>query len=268
MFEEEYDNYDSIPSAVRHLYRQVGEKWCIISAGEIKTSEDVTRVQEGLRKEREDHKATKRKLAQFNDMDPDEVLEKLDRIEELEAAAAGKIDESKINEMVETRIKSKTAPLERHIQKLTQEKGELESQVGEFQGKERRRTIHDHIRKAATAAKIRDTAVDDALLVGENVFEVDESGRVVTKDGVGVTPGVEAAVWLTEVRQTRPHWWPESHGVGARGGDGGNGSGANPFTKENWNLTEQGRLIKQDRARAEQMAKSAGTNIGGPRPEK
>lgn len=268
MFEEEYDDYDSIPAAVKHLYRESGGKYVLIKAGEMKTVEDVTRVQEGLRKEREDHKATKRKLAQFNDMDPDEVLEKLDRIEELEAAAAGKIDESKINEMVETRIKSKTAPLERQIQKLTQEKGELEGQVGEFQGKERRRTIHDHIRKAATAAKIRDTALDDALLVGENIFEVDESGRVVTRDGVGVTPGIEASVWLTEVKQTRPHWWPESQGVGARGGDGGNGTGANPFTKDGWNLTEQGKLIKQDRSKAEQMAKSAGTSIGGPRPEK
>lgn len=92
MFEEEYDDYDSIPAAVKHLYRESGGKYVLIKAGEMKTVEDVTRVQEGLRKEREDHKATKRKLAQFNDMDPDEVLEKLDRIEELEAAAAGKID--------------------------------------------------------------------------------------------------------------------------------------------------------------------------------
>lgn len=268
MFEEEYDNFDSIPSQVSHLYREKDGKWVLIGAGELKTTEDVSRVQEGLRKEREDHKETKRKLARFNGLDPDEVFEKLDRFEELEAAAEGKIDETKINEMVETRLRSKTAPLERKIQQLESTNKELETQVSDFQGRERRRTIHDHIRKAASAAKIRDTALEDALLVGENVFEIDESGRVVTKDGVGVTPGVEPSVWLTEVKQSRPHWWPESQGIGARGGDGGNGAVNNPFSKDNWNLTEQGKLVQQDRAKAEQMARAAGTSIGGPRPTK
>ena len=268
MFEEEYPDLESIPSAVRHLYKEVDGKWVLIGAGEIKTVEDVSRVQEGLRKEREDHKETKRKLNQFNGLDPDEVHNKLDRIDELEAAAGDKIDENKINEMVESRIKTKTAPLERQISTLTTERDEARNEVAQFKTKDTRRTIHDHIRKAATAAKIRDTAMDDAMLVGENIFMVDEEGRVVTKDGVGVTPGVEASVWLTEVKNTRPHWWPESQGAGARGGDGRMGGATNPFTAENWNLTEQGNLIKQDRNKAEQMAKAAGTTIGGPKPAK
>jgi len=267
MFEEEYDDYDSIPQAVRHLFKESGGKYVLIPAGEIKTAQDVANVQEGLRKEREDHKTTKGKLARFNGLEPEEVHEKLDRIEELEAAAAGKLDETKINEMVEARLRSKTAPLERQINQLTTEKGELEGEVGEYKTKERRRIIHDHIRKAATGAKIRDTALEDALLVGENVFEVDESNRVITKDGVGVTPGVEPSVWLTEIKQSRPHWWPESQGAGARGGDGGTGAANNPFTKENWNMTEQGRLMKEDRSKAEQLARAAGTTIGGQKPQ-
>jgi hypothetical protein len=32
-------------------------------------------------------------------------------------------------------------------------------------------------------------------------------------------------------------------------------------------MTEQGRMIKENRAKAEQMAKSAGTTIGGGRPK-
>lgn len=266
MFEEQYDSYDSIQAAVRHLYREKDGKWVLIGAGEIKSAEDVSRLQESLRKEREDHKDTKKKLSRFGDMDADEVLEKLDRIEELEAAAGGKIDEEKINQMVETRLKSKTGPLERKIGQLENDLKEKDSSLAEYQQKDRHRTIHDHIRKAATGAKIRDTAVEDALLIGEHVFDIDESGNVVTKDNIGVTPGITAEVWFTEVKQTRPHWWPESKGAGARGGDGGVG-GTNPFSADGWNLTEQGRLIKEDRSKAEQMAKSAGTSIGGPRPQ-
>lgn len=268
MFEDEYDDYESIPAQVKHLFKEDGGKWVLIQSGEMKTVEDVSRVQEGLRKEREDHKATKAKLNQFNGLDADEVHEKLDRIEELEAAAAGKIDENKINDMVEARLRAKTAPLERQINTLKGENSELQGDVESYKAREKRRTIHDHIRSAAATAKIRDTAMDDALLVGEHVFDVDESGNVVTKDNVGVTPGIEPSVWLTEVKKTRPHWWPESKGAGANGGDGGAGGINNPFSHEHWSMTEQGKLLREDRSKAEQLARAAGTTIGGPKPDK
>lgn len=267
MFEEEYDSLDAIPDIVKHLYKEANGKYVLIKAGEIKTVQDIANVQEGLRKEREDHKTTKRRLAAFGDLDPDEVQEKLDRIEELEATAGGALDEDKINKIVESRIKSKTAPLERQIKTLTEERDTLSSTVNEFETKETRRSIHDDVRKAATQANVRNTALEDVLLISESIFQRDESGNVVTKDGVGVTPGISPDVWLTEVKNTRPHWWPESQGVGAQGGDGGSG-GNNPFTAENWNLTEQGNLIKENRTKAEQMAKAAGTVIGGRPPTK
>lgn len=269
MFEDEYDSYESIPAAVRHLFKKDGEKYILIQAGEIKTVQDVANVQEGLRKEREDHKDTKKKLAAFGNMDPEEVQTQLDRIPELEAAAEGKgIDQEKMNQLVETRLRSKTAPLERQITQLTEENNELKGTVQGFETKEKRRTIHDHVRKAASAAKVRDTAMEDILLLSENIFQVDESGNVVTKDNVGVTPGVQADVWFTEVKNSRPHWWPESQGVGAKGGDGTNAGVSNPFAHDTWNLTEQGKLLKSDRTKAEQLAKAAGTEIGGPKPQK
>ncbi len=266
MFEEEYNSYDEIPASVRHLYVESGDKYVLIAAGQLKTVDDVQRVQEGLRKEREDHKATKTKLSAFNGLDPDDTLLKLDRIDELEAAAGGNIDENKINEMVETRLRTKTAPLERDLERLQTENAGLVSSVEAYKGQEKRRTIHDHIRTAAKASHVIDSAIEDALIIGERVFDVDETGHVITRDGVGCTPGVDASVWLTEIKQTRPHWWPESQGVGAKGGNG-NAGGSNPFSGKNWNLTEQGRLIQENRARAEQMAKAAGTTIGGPRPK-
>ena len=267
MFEEEYSDYNSIPSIVKHLYKEAGGKWVLIAAGEIKSVQDVTNVQEGLRKEREDHKTTKRKLAAFGELDPETVQEKLDRIAELEAAAKGNLDEEKLNQIVEGRIKSKTAPLERQISKLEEERSSLTGEITAFQTRENRRSIHDDVRKAATTAKVRDTALEDVLLISEALFHRDESGNVVTRDSVGVTPGISAEVWLTEAKNTRPHWWPESQGVGARGGEGGAG-GNNPFSGKHWNLTEQGKLIRENRARAEQMARAAGTEIGaGKKPD-
>ena len=269
MFEDEYESLDAIPSQVKHLFAKTGDVYKLIPAGSIRSQDDIDRIQEGLRKEREDHKETKRKLNAFNGVDPEEIHTKLDRIAELEAAAGGKLDEGAINQMVETRLRSRVAPLERQIATLTNEKAELQTSVGTYQKNESRRVIHDHIRKAGTASKMRETAIDDALLLGESVFMVDEhTGRVVTRDNIGVTPGLEPTVWLTEMKQSRQHWWPESEGAGAKGGKGNPGSGSNPFSADGWNLTEQGAVLKADRSLAEQMAKSAGTTIGGPRPLK
>lgn len=266
MFENEYATYDEIPSEVRHLFIKSGDKYVLISAGQIKTQDDVAAVQEGLRKEREDHQETKAKLRKFRDLDPTEVFQKLDRIDELEAAAGDKIDEEKINQMVESRIRTRTAPLERQVADLQTQVTERDSVILEYKGKDRQRTIHDHIRKAATGAKILDTAVEDALIIGERIFDVDENNRVIAKENVGVTPGIDPVTWLTEVKQTRPHWWPVSQGAGAKGGQGG-GGGTNPWAKDSWSMTEQGKLYRENPELAEQMAKSAGTTIGGPKPQ-
>ena len=264
---EEYENFDDIPAAYRHLFKQQGGKWVLLSAGEVKTVEDVNKLQESLRKERNDHKETKKKFEAFGDEDPEIILEKLDRIEELEAAAGGKLDEEKINEMVEKRLKSKTAPIERELEKTRKEKVEFETAVKEYEQKEKIRKIHDSVRKAAKTENMRDTAVEDALILGERLFDVDENGNVVTKDNVGVTPGVDPMVWLTEVKNTRPHWWPDSVGAGAKGGSSGNGSFANnPFLGDSWNMTEQGRIFTENPERARQLATAAGTTVGGPRP--
>lgn len=260
-----YNNEDEIPSEYLPLFSQQGDKWILTGVAGLKTDADILRLQESLRKERDDHKATKAKLSGFNGLSAEEVQAKLDRIEELEAAAAGKIDETKLNEMVEARIRTRTAPLERKINLLEQDVKTKEEALAESTKKDKTRTIHDQIRKAAKAAKLRESAIEDALVLGERILDVDENNNVVTRDNVGVTPGVSPEVWLTEQQQTRPHWWPESVGAGASGGNGKGGT-VNPFTFENWNMTEQGRLVRENRSKAEQMAKAAGTTIGGFKP--
>ena len=86
------------------------------------------------------------------------------------------------------------------------------------------------------------------------------------REGVGVATGTAPDAWLADMREARPHWWPASSGGGARGSSGAGGFAKNPFSKTGWNLTEQARAVTADRTRAEQMAKAAGTAIGGPRP--
>lgn len=262
------DTLDNVPAQFHELYTETDGKFVLTGVEGIKPQQEFDKVYKGLGSERDSHKATKAKLDVWAKLGtPEEVQGKLDRIAELETAAGGKLDEAAIEKLVTTRLSSKTAPLERQVQQLTAQLGEKDTIIAGFSAEKTTRTITDHLRAAVAKQEgFQASAFEDAAMLAERVFTVDEDGRVVTKDNVGATPGVDAAVWLTEMQQKRPHWWGPTQGGGARGNNGGNNGGANPFTAENWNMTEQGALVNSNRARAEQMAKAAGTTIGGPKP--
>lgn len=262
------DNIEDIPEAHRELYSERDGKFELTGVEGMKTQADIERLQSALTKERNDHKTVKDKLHTFGDLDADAVHAQLDRVKELEAAAGGNIDEAKMEELLEGRMRVKLGPLERELKTLRTTNETLTGTVGEYETKETRRTIHDAVRKACRTTKVEDSAIDDALLLGERVFEVAEDGKtVITRDGVGVTPGLSAEVWLSEMQSKRPHWWGPSQGGGARPGQKFSAAD-NPWSADNWNVTKQNQMTLENRTRAEQMAKSAGTTIGGLKPRK
>lgn len=232
----------------------------------VKTYTDFANLNEALRKERNDHKKVKESLTPLGDRKIEDVVSILDRLPELEAAAEGKIDDTKINGLVEARIKTKLAPFERENATLKQQLQERDTMIGEFKAEKRKRTIHDALRGAiAKEEGFVPTAVEDALMAADVVFDVNEDGAVLTKDDA-----MDPKSWLISMQQRRPHWWGPSGGGGA-GGSGQRGGGLggvkNPWTHEHWNLTEQGNIFASDRERAEKMAKAAGTTaVGGKRP--
>lgn len=268
-----YDTQEEIPEEFRSLYTERDEKWELTEVEGIKTQADVDRVQEALVKERDDHKETKAALKTFEGIDVEKVKGQETELEQLrakvEAGAGAQFDEEKFNTAVdkatEAKIKTEVMPLRRQVEELTTERDALQLSNDEHKAKDLSRTISDSVRSAAVKAKVVPTAVDDVLLMAERIFEVADSGSVITRDNVGVTPGISADIWLGDMQERRPHWWPQTQGGGSGGGAGGF-SGKNPFSHEHWNMTEQGTLIREDREKAERLAQAAGTNIGGRRP--
>ncbi len=270
-----YGKKEDIPETVNYAdqFTERNGEWELTGISGTKTQADVDRSQTSLTKERADHKATKDKLGVWGDLDHSDVVAKLDRLPELEAASKGKLDDAAIDEIVNRRVegtlKSKISPLERELTKLKKENGDLlEANTG-FKVSNVKRTIHDSMRKAMRTAKVIGEAEEDVLM-RDGLFEITEDGNVVTRDGVGITPGLDPASWLTEVQETKSHWWPMSQGGGARGSGGGKGfAGKNPWSHDGWNMTDQGAYFTEHGAeRAKKMAEAAGTSIGGPKPAK
>lgn len=257
---------DEIPAEFHALYKkEADDKFVILPIEGLKPQVEFDRINEALRKERTDHSAAKTALAPFRGLDAATIHAQLDRVTELEQLAAGKVDDKQLEALAEARVRAKVAPLEREIGLLKTANGVLEKENTEFKGMEKTRKIQDHVRQAAVKVGIVPSALEDALMLGERMLELDEAGVVITRDAVGVTPGVSPEVWLQEVLTKRPHWVPPSEGGGARGVSG-KGFAANPWSHEAWNMTEQMRIERADPKKAEDMARSAGTKIGGLKP--
>jgi hypothetical protein len=266
-----YDSLDQVPEAFRPLYSEQDGKAVLTGINGMKTPQDVLNVQEALRKERADHAAAKEALKPWKSLgdDPTEIQSKLDRIAELEAAAGGKLDESKITEMVEARLGQKTAPLERQLRETTSTLEQLQQENGQLKNTLVTRDRNDAVRAVATEMKVLSTAIPDVEMVAGAYLERDEtSGEFIVKaDAKGVTPGADVKQFMKEMQKLRPHWWPQSQGGGAGGGRNFGDSEDNPWSAKGWSLTKQGQYVKEHgMAEAQKAAQAAGSKIGATRP--
>jgi hypothetical protein len=268
----EVEDINTVEEPFRSLYTEKDGKHILTGVEGMVPVKQVTDLRTETGAYRIKLKDAETKLAtyttNFGELDPVATRAILDRVPELEIAAAGKLDDAAINKLVEGRIVTKLAPLERERDTLKTQVGTLTGEVDGFKTKDKQRAISDAIRGAATTSKVRATAVEDAIILGERVFEVGEDGAVTAKVGVGCTPGIDPATWFVEMQPKRVHWWDATIGGGAIG-NGGSGDigGVNPFSAETWNMTQQGALVRTNPAKADMLAKQAGTTVGGMKPQ-
>ena len=263
-----YDNMNAVPEAFRGLYEEKDGKAILTRVNGMKTGQDVLNVQEALRKERQDHTTAKDALKAFSALGKPaaDLQALLDRLPELEVAAKGGTDETKLQSLLEQRLGQKTAPLERQIRELTEAQTILTAERDEARAINQRRDMSDAVRTVAGEMKVLATAIPDVELFAQMALERQEDGSYVTKANLpGVTPGVDVKTMLKDLQKTRPHWWPQSEGGGAGGGGGRDAD--NPWTAGNWNMTKQSEYVtKNGLAAAQAAAKAAGSAIGATRP--
>lgn len=248
-----YNSIDEVPAEYKDLYSEQDGKAVLTGVVGLKTQKDIDTLSEALRKERKDHKEAKDKLAPWNGLDHSEVLTKLDKYDELEILATGKIDDTKINQLVETKLNQIKGPLERDLKKFKEMSETLLNENTSLKHNENLRLKNDQIRSAAIEAKVIPEAIDDILIIAGSLMELNEDGKAITKQN-----GLDPKTFFIEMQQKRPHWWPASAGGGGQGSGGQGGFATNPWTKDNFNMTEQGKIFKTNPVLAEQMKKAAG----------
>lgn len=104
--------------------------------------------------------------------------------------------------------------------------------------------------KLAVAGKVHDEEMAAALF--------DRTKLVLTEDGK--VAGLEEQ--LKAIKESKAFLFkPENQKPPYSPAGGSGGSGTNPFAKDTFNLTEQGKLLREDPAKARELAAAAGVTI-------
>lgn len=224
------------------------------------TYNKVNEEKKRLTQELTEAKAT---LANFpEDFDPDNY----ERMRQEEEARLndpeGKDVQKRIDQAVQARLNQAEAKYLREKKQIEAKVTELEKGIKDKDSFIHRLLVRDGLRAAIVGAGVKKGLVDAAIAMHEpNVVVVEESGeyRARMKDEHG---GEEVTAFISTWAQSdnaKDFIEPaKSDGEGgSRQRPGFNGHD-NPFSKQGWSKTEQGKLLQKDPSRAEAMARQAG----------
>ena len=249
-----YPTQAEIPSAHAALYVEREGAFVLDADGAV----DRSKVDEF----RTHNVALQRQLAELNakfeGIEPESVRTLLADKARLEEEKL--IKDGEVEKLVENRTKKILGEMEKRALTAEQSAATLSAQLLEGQ-------IERHVVEAGTKLGLRASAIPDLKSRARSVFKI-SGGAISAVESDGQTPvfgrdGVTPLTfdeWVARQVVEAPHLFESSAGGGAVGhasGGGANRSGKNPFSKENWNLTEQMRLQKSDPKLAERLRASA-----------
>jgi hypothetical protein len=196
----------------------------------------------------------------FGERTPEDVkamMERLENDEMTRLAAEGKTDEiiKKHREKWDAERKSSESALQQQLDELGQQKQTLEQQLT-------KELIDNRAMAAASKAGAIPESLDVVKMLAQSQWKLEDGEPVLrNKDGEIVT-GKKGAItfdeWASEqLHESHPYLFPQPKGSGAPGNNGAKGAQANPWKKDSFNLTEQGRIAREDPSKAERLKAEA-----------
>lgn len=209
--------------------------------------DDIAKLREALRKERDDHKATKTALSVFR----------------ADVARVTGLGEDAPIEQIGERLTQTDKLIQEKTSALSTERDEAIKRADTLLSERKAERVEAAIDASLRRAGIKPECAEDARAILRGAVEVDDkSGEVRTKTAPNVVPGQNVDQFIVgQLRTMRPHYWPASVGGGAKGSSGGGADSSantdcfNPDSPR-YSLTEMGRYLRThgqtafDRARA------------------
>jgi hypothetical protein len=221
---------DALAEPLRALYKDGGTGTYVLDAD----LEDVSGIKSALEKEREAKRLLETQLREtvdkYKDLDPEKAREALKALRNLE-------DKQDIQGLPEALQKQIDAIVEKRTERLREEHGNqvkaFETKLREagdshqtLEGRLSELLIDNALRAACLEAGIVESAVDDVILAGRQVYRI-KDGHPVPLQGDAIIYGKDPAKpmppneWVAGQTAKKPHWFKGSSGSGAGNTDTG-----------------------------------------------
>jgi DNA-directed RNA polymerase subunit F len=253
------DSLDSVAEGLREHYTQAADGKFYLDAEEVDHLPSVR----GLKTKRDELLAaqarTKEELKKYEGIDPEEyqrLKDAADEAERVKLEASGKAED--VKKALEQGFQREKAKLEAEIAKRDAEVAKRDRFI--------ERLLVDQQLDSAMADKDVNVlpqyrAAVKALLQqrGPKVVNDDDDYRALFSTDLGDVAIVEYVKTWARSDEAAP-FLPASgtSGSGAQGSGGTGGGGRNPWKKETFNLTEQGRIAREDPGLATRLKAAAG----------
>jgi len=241
------DSLDNVEESVQQYYKQDGDKYVLQIDG-VREHPEVTALKNAYDAEKQKRSDAAKERDKFKEI-ADKIPEDFDadEYERLKANGDGGEDVQKKVEEARERERKRH---EKKIEQLTQERDDL---AHKYTGTRTEVALEKALSEVNVAPHLRRAA--ERLWSPDT--QIDEDGNVVTKDGTPLSDAIKE--WSQGDEGSYFIAAPGNGGGGAPGGRNGSGGGkTNPWSKEGFNLSEQGRITNSDPERAKRLKAEAG----------
>lgn len=222
-------------------------------------AEELNRLRSHSKKLLDEKKQLKSNLDKFDGIDIEKLLQQFDSNEEAKLIA-----ENKFDEVVNRRMEKTLLEWENRLNEANKKLEQSDTEKTALQSRYNNAVVNNHLRAAAEKAGVLPSAIDDVLARANGTFTVLDNGEIEARNADGSLRTVKSKplspeLFVDDLKEVAPHYWPASQSGGANGGSGRGGKQENPFLKGSpqFNVTEQAKLRKSDPQLAEQLEHEA-----------
>jgi hypothetical protein len=246
MLKKSYESLTLVPEALQEYYVERDGRAMLQVEGMV----DSDRLKEF----RDENIRLKQEFDKFKDVDPAKYAELKAKEKDLEDGKLLKKDG--FDAAVQQRVAEAKAAAEKAVSEAKREAEEARASL-------ERHRMSIAIRDAGKKYGLRSGAESDLEARGAMTLKLVD-GKLVAHDTASGTPLYDADAnpmthekWIEKLTKEAPHLFEASQGAGGTGGNSTSHLGSNPFSSKTFNLTEQGRLMKENPALAQRMKAAA-----------
>jgi hypothetical protein len=214
------DSLEGLPDGIAEFYNQTESGYELAVDGLV-PKDTVDQFRDNNIKLQKDNAKLSKSLQSIDVDKYNELVQKEQRMKDQELIDAGKVDE-----LVHQRTERVRTDLEAQMNAFRLQAEQATSDAQKYKNERDSYLINTELQKAATAAGVRDTAVQDVLNRASAVWRLDsETQRLMPMQGDQVIYGKKGTAlsmdeWFGDLEQQAPHLFKSSSGGGASGGVG------------------------------------------------